>query len=193
MDWYQVLSCDNTVKVPFVGDEGELGLDESELRAGCAVRQWPELAWVRASRKEIDGQPDDVLQTLFRLPIYSYRLRSALQHAQIDGIEYLPIKVLRPDGRSIEGFSVANILSCIQALDMQRSEYRLFPEDDEFPVRRGRMQTLDKVVLAASVLNGLDVIRLSKYRAPIFVSQRFVDVFERGGFTGYSFRVVCTV
>lgn len=192
MVWYEILPCDNTVPVPFVGDEGELGLDESELLAGRPVRPVPELMWVRASRKERDGQPDDALQTLFGLPIYSSRLRGALQQAQINGIEYLPIRVLHPDGRSIEGFSVANILNCIQALDMERSEYRLFPEDDEFPVRRGRMRTLNKVVLIDAALKGVDIIRLSKYRWPIFVSQRFVDVFESGGFTGYSFRLVST-
>ena len=36
-------------------------------------------------------------------------------------------------------------------------------------------------------LEGYDIIRLKEYKQRFFVSQKFKDIFEENGFTGYSF------
>ena len=192
MKWYWTVSCDNTVATPFVGDQGDLGLDESLLRTGRLVETWPGTAWVRAHSQQQDGEPDDVLQTLFALPIFSARLRTALQHAGIEGVEYLPIRVYRPNGDAIFGFSIANILSCVEALDLRLSDFQRLPDDYFLPERRGWIRSISKPVLVRSVLEGLDVIRLSCFPPSVYVSERFVRVFEDGRFTGYSFHEVQT-
>lgn len=163
MRWYWAVGCDNTVTTPFVGDEGDLGDHESDLTACRQVENWQGNAWVRASRSERDGDPDDVLQTCFFVPIYSARLRAALEDAQITGIQYLPIHVLKMGGIKIPGFSVANILNCVDGLDAERSEVERFPDDYFLPARRGQIRSLNKVVLVGSAVDRYDILRLSGY------------------------------
>lgn len=188
MKWYWIVSCDNTVANPFVADTGDLkGFDRDDLTCGRRVEGWNPEAWVRASRSEDDGDPDDALQTHLALPIYSRRLRGALGEASILGIQYLPIETIRPDGSHFGGFAIANILSVQPALDFERSDYELFPNDYFLPQRRGKVRCLKTAVLRASRLKEHDILRLAEYDEDIYVSERFKIVFETGGFTGYSF------
>ena len=190
--WYWVISCDNAIAEPFVGTEGNLGRDDWEFSEGTPIESWSGGAWVRANTAESDGEPDDVLQTLFALPIFSRRLRLALERCRIGGIQYLPIDVIGFDRRRIDGFAIANILNCVDALDRQRSRFEVYPEDYFLPQRRGKMRDVSCPVLSHSVLAGIDVVRLSCYKAPIYVSERFVDAFTQTECTGYSFREVET-
>ncbi len=193
MNWYSIISCDNTVQNPFVADLGDLGPhEEFQLRSCAEIRDWPGAAWVRASDCVHDGDPDDVLQTLLDLPIYSARLQSAIEAAHIGGIQFLPLRVLRPSGTEVEGYCIANILNCVRALDLHRSDFDRFPNDYFLPQRRGQIRALRKAVLERDALSGHDIIRLSEYKVAVYVSQHFVNAFEEDGFSGYSFRRVAT-
>lgn len=192
MRWYRVVTCDNTVATPFVGDEGDLGEHEDDLDVCKPVEAWPGTAWVRASCTARDGDPDDALQTCFAATIYSARLRDALTETRVAGVQYLPIRVLRLGGGEIPGFSVANVLNCVDGLDVQASEVERFPDDYFLPARRGQIRSIGKAVLIRAVVDRYDILRLSGYRSQLYVSERFVRLFETNGFTGYSFREVPT-
>ena len=45
-------------------------------------------------------------------------------------------------------------------------------------------------MLIKEKLEGFDVIRLKEYNQRFFVSEKFVEVFEKNHFTGYSFKEV---
>lgn len=189
--WFWPIRCDNTVENPYVADAADLmGHEEDELNSGKSVAGWDPRACVRASKSEDDGDPDDVLQTLLDPPIYSMRLRRALEKAGITGIQYLPIHVVRPDGTEIEGFCVANILNLVPALDLEMSEYVVYPDDYFLPERVGQVRSIHKTVLRRSALAGLSIVRLVEFDVDYYVSERFKAVFEEGGFTGYSFSEV---
>jgi hypothetical protein len=190
MRWYWVVCCDNTVTTPFVGDEGDLGGHEDDLNVCRRIEVWPGTAWVRASRADRDGDPDDALQTCFPTPIYSARLRDALEEANVAGIQYLPIRVFRTGRSEIPGFSVANILNCVEGLDVRRSEIERFPDDYFLPARRGQIRSINSAVLMGAAVDRYDVLRLSGYPSHLYASERFVELFEAKGFTGYSFREV---
>jgi len=192
MRWYSIVSCDNAVTTPYVGDEGDLGEHEDAFGDCKPIEAWPGTAWVRASRTARDGDPDDVLQTCFFAPIYSRRLRGALEEAQISGIQYLPIRVLRRGGTEIPGFSVANVLNCADGLDVQSSEIERFPDDYFLPTRRGQIRSVNRAVLIGAVVDRYDILRLCSYPSQLYVSERFVLLFEANRFTGYSFREVPT-
>ena len=192
MNWFWAVSCDNTVPNPLVAEEGDVGDFEDGLDVCRPIEKWPEAAWVRVGPKGQDGDPDDVLQTCFPFPIYSLRLRRALEDAGYAGIQYLPIRVIRSGGDGLAGFCVANILNCVDALDLERSAVERFPEDYFLPQRRWRIRCVKDPVLIRSVLARCDVIRLSGYTEPIYVSERFVLFFEAERFTGYSFHEVRT-
>ncbi|MFP5245261.1 MAG: imm11 family protein, partial [Thermoanaerobaculia bacterium] len=182
----------NTVDDPFVADEGDLfDVEDWMLAEGVSITNWNSASWVKATKVENDGDPDDVLQTYMALlPIYSSRLRRELEAAGVSGIQYLPIRVLRPDDSEIPGYAIANVVNKIAALDFERSRYTLFPADWIIEERRGDVWTIERPVLLASALGGHHIIRLEEHTSSLFVSEHFKQVFEDGGFSGYSFREV---
>ena len=190
--WFWTVGCDNTVAEPFVADAAELECDEAELRTGRAVVGWPPTPFVKATVPANDGDPDDVLQTCLSVPIYSPRLRSSLEEVRIGGIQYLPIRVIRPSGQLIAGFSVANVLNCVDALDLRLSIVSRYPEDYFLISRRGLIRGVSAPVLISSAVEPFDLIRLATFKTPLYVSERFERVFREGRFTGYSFHEVPT-
>ena len=110
-----------------------------------------------------------------------------MNQAAIKDTQYLPLAVVRRDDRHIDGFSAVNILNLVPALDLEGSTYDRFPDDYFIPERRGDLSGLRNVTLRSAALGGRDVIRLHEYPLPVYGSERFRDVFERGLFTGLSF------
>lgn len=189
MKWYHVIRYGNPVHNPYVAGTGDLmGLDEEDLWGGMLISHWNESAWIKAETPEDDGEADDTLQSYLHPPIYSARLRHALEVAGICGIQYLPLHVLRPDGTEIPGYAIANILNLVEgALDLERSDYDVYPADYFLPERVGRVRGIRIPVLREKKLRGLDAVRLAEAKAAFYVSERFKAAFENAGCTGHSF------
>lgn len=193
MRWYQPIECDKTVKNPLVCDYSnleELGYTESDFKIGKFIDNWNENVFVQAREPEDDGDPDDALQTILMLPIFSPRLMEELNKASIEGIQYLPIKVLRPNNECIEGFNLVNIINFVEAFDEENSIFSRFSEDFPNPNVRGQIAGARKYVLKKDKLEGLDIIRLKEFKQAFFVSEKFKKVFVKNKFTGYSFREI---
>jgi hypothetical protein len=191
MRWYWVVTNDNAVADPLVTDEGDLHGFEDWMLVDCReITNWPVNAWVGTSTPANDGEPDDSLQNHFDLLIFSHRFRTALADAGIGEIQFLPIDVVRPGGGRVEGYRVANLLSCVTALDLERSKFTRYPNDYFLPERRGQLELLRGVTLSATALQGHDIVRLKEYRSKVFVSERFAAVVRFGRFTGLSFSEV---
>jgi Immunity protein family (Imm11) len=190
MKWYWSIDCTKTVKNPFVSNSDNLeqkGYEELAFYRGMYIKGWDDSAWIRAVDEAHDGDPDDVIQSHLGLPIYSLRLRETLEGAGIKGIQYLPIKVYRPNGDQIEGFSLVNVLHLLSALDMEKSDYDVFPDDYFYLEDRGKVMGIRNAVLKADVVQGYDIIRLQEYYVGLYVSERFKRLFRQHKFTGYSF------
>jgi len=185
--WYWLIQCDNTVDDPFVADTADASIDASALSSGKPIESWSEVAWLKAAKPEDDGDPDDALQNHLGLPIFSPVLHEELMRADVRGFQYLPVRIIRPDGRVLGTFSIANIVECREALNMSRSNYDVFPDDYFLPERRGRVRGILSATLIADALRDCDVVRLKEFPFSIYVSQRFKDTFELGEFTGLSF------
>ncbi len=188
MTWFQVAGCDNTAANPLVTDSHDLrGYDEYAFMRGSQFTNWDPTSWLKASRPENDGDPDDALQNHLGLPVYSARLSNALTASGIHEIQYLPVQILRPSGECVLGFSIANTLSVVSALDIAHSDYDTFPDDYFLPERRGRIAGLRRAILRASALHGHDVVRLAEFPFDIFVAEAFRSTFDSAECTGYSF------
>lgn len=187
MKWYGIVTCENTVSNPLVVDSADLkGIRHWDLVTGCPIAQWDETAWLASTSADLDGDPDDVLQNyLVRLQVYSARLRAALETAGIGGIQYLPVQIRFSDGSPVSGFAIANVLSVVSALDLERSDYSFYPPDR--PERQGQIKALRIPVLRTEALAGYDIIHLKEYPLYLCVSERFRSTFETGEFTGYAF------
>jgi hypothetical protein len=193
LKWYHPIPCDNTVKNPLVCDYSNLednGYDKWSFLTGEQSKSWNQEYFLQAKKKKNDGKPDDVLQNYLMLPIYSERLIQELVKENIQGIQYLPIHVLRPNNESLTGFAIANLLNFFDALDHNLSNYTRFSDDFPNPNVRGQIAGITKFVLKKDKLLGIDMFRLKEYEQSIFVSEKFKDLFERNKFTGYSFEEV---
>lgn len=193
MRWFQPIECDKTEKNPLVCDVSNLekyDFEEDDFKNDYEILDWPKDVFFKASQKRYDGTPDDVLQNGYMLPVYSKKLKDALNDAEIKGIQYLPIRVMDYDGNQQNSFFIANFRNCVEVLDLEKSIYNRFSEDFPNPNVRGAIAGVRKFVLKKEKLEGFDVIRLKEYNQRFFVSEKFVHVFEQNKFTGYSFKEV---
>lgn len=175
-------------------DEGDLfGRDDSDLELGKRLRKWDQRTYLRSSSPNGDGTPDDVLCTHLGAPVFSPRLQEAMAEANVGqrDLQYLPVHVYLSTGKEIEGFAFANVITRIKALDYDNSEM-LWLDDDNIDPATGKPEVLGvwTVALKAKALKGHDAIRLTEYFPNFLVSERFVDVFKKGEFTGASFHPV---
>jgi hypothetical protein len=191
MHWYKLLQIYDAEGQPYVSSRDDLhGWEEWQLSQGKPIERWDNGAWIKCIENETDGVPDDGLWNHLVLPIFSSRVQRALADAKIEGIQYLPIRVLRPDDSEYFGYAIANILNLPEALDREKSDFDVFPEDYFLPDRRGLISGIRKTVLRKKPLHEFHIIRLKEFDVAVFVSQHFVDVYEENKFTGYSFAPV---
>lgn len=189
MKWYQVIECDKTVKNPMVCDIDNFEsfeFDEDTFRKGTYIENWPEGVFVQPSTQKLDGETDDALQTEQMIPIYSPRLVRALEEGGVEGIQYLPITVRDYMGNYVETFQIGNYLHFVSALDMEASKYSRFGEESH-EMKHGKISGVRRYVLKREQLNEYDTIRLADFEWRFFVSEKFVKIFQKNNFTGYSF------
>jgi hypothetical protein len=193
MKWYNALCCTNTHPNPYVADRFDfLGRTPSLLTRGKRVAKWDARAKLWTDNADDDGTPDDVLQhCMVAVPVFSQPLRQALEDGGISGIQYLDVRVVRPDGTPITGYSVANIMNLLPALDVEKSMLTRFDDPDPAcPKRSGQISSILKPVLKGDIVDGYDIFRLAEFSLRYYVSQRFRDIFMRGKYTGYTFAEV---
>ena len=193
MKWFQPIECDNTINNPMVCDYDNLeecGYDEWSFKTGQKITNWNEKIIFHVKKKSNDGEPDDVLQTSSMLPIYSRKLINELKANRIEGIQYLPIKIIKFNNDILNNFIIANIINFISAFDYDKSEYQRFRDDFPNPNVRGKISSVKNFVLYKDKLKGMDIIRLAEYEQRFFISEKFKDIFEKNKFTGYSFREI---
>lgn len=188
--WYNAIDCTNTVDHPFVGQRFDFrGRSPAILTRGKPINNWDSRAKLWTDNEEANGTPDDVLQhCLVAIPIFSERLRQALENVEFSGIQYLDVQLLRPDGMVISGYSIANITNLVPALDTEKSILTRFGESR--PDRAGQISGVLKPVLKGHVAAGFDIFRLTEFPLRYYVSERFREIVIQGGFTGYSFKEV---
>ena len=191
MLWYWAIAWGNTVSQAYVSDADDLkGYEDWHFRKGQYIEDWNPGAWIQCTDPKWDGEPDDVLQTHLNIPIYSPRLQALIRNTKFSGIQFLPIRVLHMNESEIPGFAIANILNIPSAMDMERSHYTMFNEDDCEPVDRGKVSGVYRMVLKRSALSGYDVVRVKEFHQSLYVSDRFKSEFEIGRFTGYAFQEI---
>lgn len=193
MIWYQPIECDNTVKKPLVCDYSnfeEYGYNQNDFKTGKKILDWPNNILMKANQEKYDGIPDDVLQNGYMIPVYSKKLMDELTRTDIKGIQYLEIKVLYFKENLENTFYIANFLNYVEALDHTKSIYNKFSDDFPNPNVRGSIAGVMKFVLLEEKIKKFDVIRLKEYKQRFFVSERFVNLFKKERFTGYSFKEV---
>lgn len=199
MKWYRPIPCDHTVENPLVCEASNFALYnnwgagpyrvENYFFQGKLISDWPDGVYVTTEKEKNDGIPDDVLQNSYMIPIFSRRLVDAIVSEEIKGFQFLPIDVLDFHKKNVGEYYIANCTTMIDAFDYGRSIYHRFPDDFINPDARGRI-TCSKFVLIENKLDGHDIFRMEGQPRAYFVSEKFVRMFRKHKFTGYSFQKV---
>jgi hypothetical protein len=180
-------------------DEDLYGTHECELQLGKQICGWNVKSWIRSKRRRDDGVPDDILCDHLGVPTFSRRFRNALNKAHVGtkDIQYLPVHVFKSTGEELSGYSFANVITRIQALDYDRTDWGPLPPDPEEPIDpmtgKLKVQAIWKAALIESRLRGHDIIRLVEFFPCVYVSERFADAYRDGKFTGATFTPVTMV
>lgn len=191
--WYEmIIGAAGRVPHPLVASVADFrGRDWMEIHHGWRIEDWDARSVMRSRLAEHDGAPDDVLANAFGLPVFSERLRWALATADVGvhDMQYLPIWIARFAGEELAGFSLANITTRVGALNATECSAGLDLSYEVIDPATGKAKVrgIQVAALKAELLEGHDVIRLLEFFPPVFVSGRFVSVFDNGGFTGATF------
>lgn len=194
--WYDFhLHVERRAVRPFQTDDDDLcGFDSYDLEVGKRIRGWDSNACLRSTRRKFDGVPDDVLLEHLAVPTLSRRLRDALKRSHVGSkdLQYLPVHVFRFTGEELEGYAFANVITRISALDFDASEGLWLDDNSQVDPHTGKVRVngILRAALLREKLEGHDVVRLVEFFPPVFVSERFVDVYRAGNFTGATFTPV---
>ena len=87
----------------------------------------------------------------------------------------------RFSGIEVDSYFVANIVTVIDALDLDNSKYDVFELDDE------KIISVEKYALKSSEIVNRHIFRLKDDTIPIFISETLKKVIEDNDFTGFEF------
>jgi hypothetical protein len=185
-----VWDCEHAVKDPMVCvtnlEELKISINRfricKEFTSGENIKFYAEL-------EEDDGTPDDFLQNTEMVPIFSPRMREAIEEAGIKGIQYIPIEVEHYNKEKLEGYCIANVLNSVpDALDIDKTIFWNRKSDN------GRLNVYVPSIKSEKVPDNMDIFRLkyderfvTEYSTFIVVSERFKSIIAKNKFTGIGF------
>lgn len=193
--WYEmIVGSAGRAPHPFVATVADFGAcDWLDFHRGVRIDEWDLQSSLCSAKPECDGTPDDVLANAFGLPVFSEGLRAALACADVGptDIQYLPVRISRSDGAELSGYCIANVASRLCALNPGDSVGLDLSYDVlDSMTGKPKVHGIQVVALKSEPLVGHDAVRLLEFLPPVFVSARFVAVFDNGGFTGVTFNPV---
>ncbi len=190
MKYFRVWDCEHAVKDPMVCvtnlEELKISINRfricKEFTSGENIKFYAEL-------EEDDGTPDDFLQNTEMVPIFSPRMREAIEEAGIKGIQYIPIEVEHYNKEKLEGYCIANVLNSVpDALDIDKTIFWNRKSDN------GRLNVYVPSIKSEKVPDNMDIFRLkyderfvTEYSTFIVVSERFKSIIAKNKFTGIGF------
>lgn len=142
--------------------------------------QWPVVNFYYSS--EFSDRQEDYLLNIEDWPIMHERVKNELEKNQIKGVNYYPICLIDTvTGKMIDKYYFMYVTRFIDAYDMNKSEYSYNQKYDAYFFKPMR------VYLNQSVCEGEDVFRCKKEPVPIYVSERFRQIIQENGFSGFCF------
>lgn len=190
MKYFEIFDCEHAVKDPMVCETNleDLKINKRIFRI-CKEFTGSENIKFYAELKEDDGTPDDFLQNTEMVPIFSPRMREAIEEAGIAGIQYIPIEVEHYNKEKLEGYCIANVLNSVpDALDIDKTIFWNRKSDN------GRLNVYVPSIKSEDIPDNMDIFRLkyderfvTEYSTFIVVSERFKSIIAKNKFTGIGF------
>jgi hypothetical protein len=134
-------------------------------------------------------EPEDYLHnSAFFFKIFSSKIKSATEELGIKNVQFLPIKIISPDGYpELKNYFILNLLTFLDALDLEHSKYR-----EIIKTKEGEkvIMGLTKYVLKKDVVKDYDIFSLTTDKQVLFVSKRLKKLLKKKKVKGISFEKV---
>ncbi|MFA5794980.1 MAG: DUF1629 domain-containing protein [Candidatus Brocadiia bacterium] len=183
MNYYQVVD-DDMPGILVTDKEDFYGFDEWELTRIKFIDNWnPKITLYSC----YDGRPQ-AAWSHSSWEVASPELIKAFKDADIQGIQWLPLRIIRMDGKELKGFHAINILNSFSAYDVVD-----FPMC--YPPATKKIKDLWHIVRYAfyeDKIKQFDIFRLKEKKLWVFVSQKIKDIFKKNRFDGWGFTKVPT-
>ena len=148
--------------------------------SGKEIEQWGNVVFEYNS--EEGNILTDYLANLYRWFVVSDDFRQLTQNIIENQVQYLPVKVIdRFTNSEVDSYFVANIVTIVDALDLENSKYDVFELDDE------KIISVEKYALIGNEIVGKHIFRLKDDTIPIFVSETLKKAIEDNDFIGFKF------
>lgn len=148
--------------------------------SGKEIEQWGNVVFEYNSEEE--NILTDYLANLYRWFVVSDDFRQLTQNIIENQVQYLPVKVIdRFTNSEVDSYFVANIVTIVDALDLENSKYDVFELDDE------KIISVEKYALRGNEIVGKHIFRLKDDTIPIFVSETLKKAIEDNDFIGFEF------
>ena len=190
MKYYQIYDCERAVKDPMVcvTNLEDLKIDRNMFRI-CKEFTGSENIKFFAKTEKSDGTPDDFLQNTEMVPIFSPRMREAIEEAGITGIQYIPIEVEHYNKEKLEGYCIANVLNSVpDVLDIDKTVFWNNKSDN------GKLYVYVPSIKSEDIPDNMNIFRLkyderfvTEYSTFIVVSDKFKSIIAKNKFTGIGF------
>lgn len=187
MKYYKLLLNDSNLNdiVCYSNDSSEF--EQYHLQEGKFIKNWNE-DFTFYYNSEDGNRLTDYLANDLGWFLVSNRFKKFLNVIDNNEIQYLPLKVVNLKDKSIiNSYSVANILTVLDVLNLEYSDYSVIEVDDE------KLYSIIKYAINKNELNDYHIFKIKGYEIPIFVSEEFKGIVLKHGITGCDFLEVKTI
>ena len=181
MSYFKLLKDYTNEKEVFCTCENTFGWQQYELSEGNQISNWNKEITFYYNPVDGDQVPDYIHNNLSWF-IVSPLFETILKEINSEGVQFLPIKIKNlEDESSIPGYSVANVVNVLDAIDYENSTYSVFELDNE------KIYDITKYALKKEEIKGKDIFKLKGDEIPIFVSGTVKELIEKNNITGFDF------
>lgn len=117
------------------------------------------------------------------IPLFSPRLREALDAGGVDNIEYFPARVLNRSTGEQRPYFAANVIGLLRAMDRDQSQFMPYEDNPDVAL------TIDRLVIDDSRFDGLRLFRLAEFDLLIVVQDALKERLEQLALVGVDFVV----
>lgn len=148
---------------------------------GKKVDDWNDNTLLEFSSDEGDIE-SDYLANNYGWLVFSENFKKKMDCLIENDIQYLDIKIRNTKNQSeLAGYKVVNVITVMDALDLENSKYDLFELDDE------KIMSIEKYALKKDRIVNSNIFKLKDDTIPTFVSEKFKKIVEENNLTGFQF------
>ncbi|WP_397538213.1 imm11 family protein [Rummeliibacillus pycnus] len=181
MRYFKLLKDYSNEREIFCLCENTFGWEQYELSEGKQISNWDEKITFYYNPIEGNLAPDYIHNNLSWF-IVSPLFETILNEIDNGGVQFLPINIINKENdSSIPGYSIANVVNVIEAINYENSTYSVFELDDD------KFYDFTKYALNENEIKGKHIFKLKGDEIPIFVSELVKELIEKNNITGCDF------